>query len=280
MNKPTRNRRTAAAIVAWLCLLPLAIAQDDRMQPDAKQLSRRYQALKPACEAMLERFEPATFTDSSQRVLPYRLFRPEPPDSGKKLPLVVFLHGLGGKGNNNEGQMTDQIIGPAVWSLKKNQEKHPCFVLAPQSSGFGGFWCWPKKVLPAVRELIDKVARQEAVDVDRIYITGLSMGGFGTWDLIAAHPDFFAAAAPVCGRGDPAAAAVIVEQGLPVWAFHGAEDGLVAVAGSRQMVRALEDAGGAPRYTEYPGLGHNSWEAAYSDPELIDWMFSHRKSDR
>jgi len=267
-------------IAALSCLLPGALAQNRSAEPGARELKNRYNALRLASMGLLEKFQQQVFTHTDGRAMPYRLFKPEARGSGKKYPLIVFLHGLGGKGSDNVRQMTDQIVCPAVWALPGNQAKHPCFVLAPQSSGYGKFMCWSQDVMPVAKALIDKIVREEPIDPDRICVTGLSMGGFGTWSMIAAYPNFFAAAVPVCGRGDSSKAPLIVKGRVSVWAFHGALDPTVKVSGSRAMIRALKEAGGNPRYTEYPDVKHSSWEGAYSDPKLIAWVFSQRRTKR
>jgi predicted peptidase len=124
-------------------------------------------------------------------------------------------------------------------------------------------------------ELIPALRKEYGIDPKRIYVTGLSMGGFGTWDLIARKPDWFAAAAPVCGGADEATAATISK--IPVWAFHGDQDGAVKPSRSRNMVEALKKAGGEPKYTEYKGVGHDSWNPAYKDPELMKWLFRQKR---
>jgi predicted peptidase len=121
-----------------------------------------------------------------------------------------------------------------------------------------------------VRDLIE----QKKADPTRIYITGLSMGGYGTWDAIARYPDLFAAAVPICGGGDPKTAPRFKQ--LPVWCFHGGRDGVVKPERSREMVKALEQSGGKPKYTEYPEAGHDSWTATYANPELHQWLFEQR----
>ena len=127
-------------------------------------------------------------------------------------------------------------------------------------------------------ELLAEAERMFPIDPDRIYVTGLSMGGFGTWDLIARFPDRFAAAVPVCGGGDPGTAPLIRD--LPVWAFHGALDRVVPPSNSRVMVRALQEAGARPGYSEYPDVGHNSWTKAYEDPYLLPWLFEQHRQKR
>jgi predicted peptidase len=126
-------------------------------------------------------------------------------------------------------------------------------------------------------ELLDDFIASYSIDESRIYAMGVSMGGFGTWDIIARKPDLFAAAAPICGGGDEATAPSIAH--IPIWTFHGDKDDAVKVERSRNMVAALKSAGGNPRYTEYPGVGHDAWTPALNDLELFSWLFSQRKPD-
>jgi len=252
-------------------------ADEQPAEPTAQEIHAKYQALGKPSRALLEKFHADTYTYSDGKKLPYRLFTPENTDGKEKLPLIVFLHGAAGKGDNNLGQMTDQIVCPSVWALPENQAKNPCFVLAPQSSGFGGYAGWSREIVPMVKSLVDEITAGHNIDSNRIYITGLSMGGYGTWNLLTLYPDFFAAGVPVCGKGDTSQAALLVEHKVPVWVFHGAIDKVVPVAGSRDMVAALKKAGGKPHYTEYPDIGHNSWEGAYTDPNLPKWLFGQRR---
>jgi predicted peptidase len=126
-----------------------------------------------------------------------------------------------------------------------------------------------------VIDLMEKIKADFPVDPRRIYVTGLSMGGYGTWDLISRMPDYFAAAVPICGGGDEKQAYKLVD--IPVWAFHSADDRTVPVERSRKMVHAIKEAGGKKiRYTEYEDAGHGSWKPAYADPKLLRWMFRQR----
>jgi len=122
---------------------------------------------------------------------------------------------------------------------------------------------------------LDQVRKEFSTDEKRLYITGLSMGGYGTWDAIARHPDLFAAAVPVCGGGDDSTAPLIKD--LPIWCFHGGADTVVPTHRSRTMIEAIKKAGGSPKYTEFPGVGHNSWDKAYSMGEMIEWMFEQKR---
>jgi predicted peptidase len=227
-----------------------------------------------------------TFTDAKGEVLPYRLLEPKPIAAGKKYPLVLFLHGAGERGADNERQL---IHGVPEFASPANRRKYPCFLIAPQCPE-KEMWVnlpWtvisvtqPKKPSPAMRlvfELLDMVIKELPIDRDRIYITGLSMGGFGAWDAICRRPDFFAAAVPICGGGDPAQAAKIAS--LPIWVFHGARDEAVRPELSRTMVAALKKAGGHPKYTECPMEGHASWVPAYRDPEMMRWLFVQKRRE-
>jgi predicted peptidase len=226
--------------------------------------------------------EKRTYQDASGKTLPYRLMRPAKVEDGERYPLVVFLHGAGERGTDNEKQL---IHG--VPQFVANREKYPCFLIAPQCPEKAR-WVevdWgadshriPKEPSEPARltlELIDTLSKELPIDSKRVYVTGLSMGGYGTWDLVARRPDRFAAGAVVCGGADETTAEAIKH--VPVWVFHGAKDGAVKPARSRRMVEALKGAGARPRYTEYPDVGHDSWNPAYKDPELFAWMFAQEK---
>jgi predicted peptidase len=134
-----------------------------------------------------------------------------------------------------------------------------------------------KKMLQAVESLILKIIKNYRIDKTRVYVTGLSMGGYGTWALAARRPELFAAAVPICGGGDPATVNVL--KNLPIWVFHGGLDKVVLPEESEKMVRALEKAGGKVRYTLYPEAYHDSWTETYDNPALYDWMLSKRKAE-
>jgi predicted peptidase len=221
------------------------------------------------------------------QVMAYRLYLPEGYDSSEKYPLVVFLHGAGGRGIDNKGQMNGSgSVGTRLWSSAEVQQRHPTLVLAPQANPRPGTtWVhrWrpsenpdpaDKEPLQLVMEIIDQLQGEFSIDSERLYVTGLSMGGFGAWSAVSRFPDKFAAAVPICGGGDPS---MLENVTVPVWAFHGAADTLVPPRRSREMIEALRKAGAEPRYTEYPGIGHNSWELAYQEPDLAPWLFSQRR---
>ncbi|UCE40334.1 MAG: prolyl oligopeptidase family serine peptidase [Candidatus Aminicenantes bacterium] len=233
-----------------------------------------------------DRFEKKVYKDMQGNKLPYRLLKPKVLDQGGKYPLVVLLHGIGEKGDDNEAQLK---WGAKEFTTDDNMAKYPCYVAVPQCPK-SDFWASalrdmskdfkmpeePTQALQMTLELIDVLQEEfPNIDPDRLYITGLSMGGFGTWDAIQRKPDLFAAAVPICGGGDISKADRLAK--IPIWAFHGAEDLVVNPKWSRDMVEAIRKTGGNPKYTEYPDVGHNSWIPAYSDPELFEWLFSQKK---
>ena len=221
--------------------------------------------------------------------MPYRLCKPYGYDEQKKYPLVLFLHGAGERGTNNTSQLTANA-GATVWAKTINQQKNPCFVLAPQCGNDKqwvntnwGNGSYVQKNIPISEQLsmamalLDSLCTVYPIDPSKIYITGISMGGYGTWDAITRFPDRFAAAIPICGAGDPTRANLLAT--LPIRCFHSSDDGTVPVKGTRDMVKAINALGPNNRgdfYTEYTNKGHSSWVAAYSDQTLIDWMFSEK----
>jgi predicted peptidase len=216
-------------------------------------------------------FQVKSFSDKAGHTLKYSLFVPAKLPAGEKLPLVLCLHGAGG---NTEAAK--------VLAAPEAQAKHPCIVMAPACDSSTARWVdmpfragSERSVLPELLGALETVMREFPVDANRVYVTGQSMGGVGTWGLLAREAHRFAAAVPVCGIWQPEDAAKMI--GVPVWAFHGDEDPRVPVEGSRKMIAALKVAGASPRYTEYPGVGHNSWSAAYATPELWDWVFAQRR---
>ncbi len=180
-----------------------------------------------------------------------------------KWPLVLFLHGSGESGKNVHRVKTH---GPA--KLADVNAPFPFILVSPQSARRG----WDSDKLNA---LLDEVIKQHRVDKDRVYLTGLSMGGYGTWDLAAAHPEKFAAIAPICGGGDPTDAAALAK--LPIWVFHGAKDKTVTLDKSTKMVEAIKAAGGNPKFTVYPEAGHDSWTQTYNDPEFFKWLLAQKR---
>ena len=238
---------------------------------------------------MTSLFEKRLYSSADGQQLPYRLFLPEGYDASQRYPLVLFLHGAGERGSENERQLT---VGPELF---RRLTQRPCIVVVPQcpeptQEGQIGFrWVetdWASKAphafseapsLPMrlVLELLELIGGEFSIDPGRRYVTGISMGGFGTWDLICRRPHYFAAAVPICGGACDSQAETIAH--LPIWTFHGTDDTVVWPERTRSMVDALRQAGGSPRYTEYPGIGHGSWDPAYVEPELMDWLFAQKR---
>jgi predicted peptidase len=230
-------------------------------------------------------FEPREFVGSDGKTLKYRLLKPLNYKPDKFYPLVIFLHGAGERGSDNTAQL---LHGMADFCNKARREQNPCYVLAPQCPE-NEKWAdidWanesvilPKEASPSMRltfELVDTMLVDAALDKNRIYITGLSMGGYGTWDSIVRRPDFFAAALPICGGGDPSTAEKIKH--IAISCFHGADDKVVVPQKSRAIIDAIKAAGGSPLYTEYPGVGHNSWSQTYSSDAVHQWLFAQRRT--
>ncbi len=221
-------------------------------------------------------FERRLYTDRQGNIMPFRLLMPQPYEKAGKYPLVLFLHGAGERGIDNSRQLGNGVLH---FAEEENRARYPCFVVAPQcpvTSSWVGWGDIPTEPMRMALEIVEMLQKEYAVDERRIYVTGISMGGFGAWDALQRKPYLFAAAVPVCGGGDITKARFLAD--MPVWAFHGSDDPVVSVQNSRDMIEALRRAGGSPRYTEYPGVGHASWEYAYADPELFQWLFSQEKS--
>jgi len=230
-------------------------------------------------------FSAGRYADGKGDTLNYRFLTPDY-DTFRKYPLVIFLHGSGERGNDNVAQLKWGVMN---FSTDQNMKLHPSFVIAPQcpaNQDWASFLKdkehpgislapFPSKPMELLISLIYETIKKFPIDTNRIYITGLSMGGFGTFDAIERYPDLFAAAVPVCGGGDISRATSI--KNIPLWIFHGAEDPAVDPDLSFKMVEALINTGAHPGYTQYPGVGHFSWIAAYSDPLMIEWLFRQYK---
>ena len=234
-----------------------------------------------ALPAQTTDFQAMTYRNARRESLPYRLFVPKAYDKKKRYPLILWLHGSAGRGTDNLKQISGgNTAGSHVWTTPEQQASHPCFVVAPQCPEDNS-WATPDKVTPTrplelVLALLDDLHKTFSLDRQRLYVTGQSMGGFGTWSLIARNPRMFAAAIPVCGGGNDATAAQLTK--MPIWAFHGEQDQAVSVVRSRTMIAAIKRAGGKPRYTEYAGAGHVIWDRVFAEPELLPWVFAQKRS--
>jgi len=225
--------------------------------------------------------------------LRYRVLYPQNYDAGKKYPLILLLHGAGERGSDNEAQL---IHGSKLFTDSTNRQRYPAMVIIPQCPK-DDFWAriahdpnrkdslnglyFPSeqpigKSLGLVSQLLDSLAGSKKVNTQKIYVGGLSMGGMGTFEILWRKPGFFAAAFPICGGGDPAKVTTYAHK-FPIWVFHGDKDNTVLPANSRLMVGALKAAGAKVKYSEYPGVGHNSWDNAFKEPDLMKWLFKQKK---
>jgi predicted peptidase len=236
-------------------------------------------------------FEKRSFQSKKGIELPYRILYPANYNPKTSYPLVLFLHGAGERGNDNEIQL---VHGSSLFI--ENQTKFPAIVVFPQCRK-ESYWSSVKidrnqppqsrfnydyssnpetEDLSAVIELLSDLKKHHKLDKKRVYIMGLSMGGMGTFEALSRHSKLFAAAIPICGGGDTTQVGNFAKK-VPVWVFHGADDSVVHADYSRSMVKAIEAAGGKVKYTEYPKVNHNSWDNAFAEPELLSWLFKQRK---
>lgn len=208
---------------------------------------------------------------------PAVVYVPADYDPDKEYPLIVFLHGAGERGDDGLRQ-TEVGIGPAI---RQNPDRFPCIVFIPQCPT--GMWWSPvpgrsedKSSGPHITDGIDKIKRKFNIDEDRVSLTGLSMGGYGTFAYGADTAAQFSAFMPICGGGDVAGAAQLASR--PMWVFHGEADTVVPMDRSKEMVDAIRDEGGSVKLTTYPEVGHNSWDAAYSKREgAVEWLLAQER---
>lgn len=221
------------------------------------------------------------FVDEDGDTLKYRKLISDY-DTVSKYPLVIFLHGSGERGDDNESQLKWGVQKLATDQIMKIHKPIIIAPQCPQKMRWGNYdskdlslLAQPTSPMESLLELIDQMISTMPIDTNRIYITGLSMGGFGTFDILSRRPDLFAAAVPVCGGGDPASVKSFAH--VPLWIAHGALDDVVPPEFALKMYKALIKAGAKPGFTIYPDTGHFSWLAAYSDEHIIDWLFKQSK---
>ena len=263
---PRLIRKPPFSLLLWLCAILLAgvvfaapLRADEPAAP-AAPATQPAAVPKPGTQ-VAQNFQ--TKTGGYQ----YLFFLPQDygTDPAKAWPLVLFLHGSGERGTNVEDVKKH---GPP--KIVEAGKQFTFILVSPQCPSEKH---WDAATLEA---LIEDVQARYHVDPDRIYVTGLSMGGYGTWDLVRHYPDRFAAIVPICGGGDPQSVKAFAH--VPVWAFHGEDDPTVPIKRSEEMVDALKAAGDPEvKFTRYPGVGHNSWVKAYQDPELYEWLLSHKR---
>jgi len=253
----------------WLCVISLLVLV---AALSLISYSRTVSGIDLAEQFDALRFEYENQESDAREVIHYQLLKPARIESGRRYPLVLFLHGSGDRGNDNRQQLD---TFPSAMARPMWRRTYPCFVVAPQCAD-GRSW---KEYQHSLLLLLDALEREHPVDRRRIYLTGFSMGGFGAWTVLSRDPERFAAVVPICGGGDISLADKLTRN--QIWVVHGEEDRSVSVNASRDMVAAIADAGGHAFYTEISGIGHNSWSLVYNNPDAITaWMFRQVKRDR
>jgi predicted peptidase len=238
-------------------------------------------------------FKKGVFISKNGDTLNYRILFPEKYDKKKEYPLILFLHGSGERGNDNEKQLTH---GADLFLNPKNRKNFPAVVIFPQCPQ-DKYWIdisihaklrgkgdpdfeesikSPSEELAIVNELVEQTIEDEAINEKKVYIMGMSMGGFGTFETLARWPEKYAAAIGICGGGNISLTKNYADQ-TAVWITHGAKDDIVPVTLSQRLYHALKEHGADVRYTEFPEANHNSWDATFAIPELLPWLFSKSK---
>ncbi|MEC8389407.1 MAG: PHB depolymerase family esterase [Planctomycetota bacterium] len=237
---------------------------------------------------VLDRYTKQEFKHPTGQTLHYRWYLPSDLKENETVPILLFLHGAGERGDDNQKTL---VHGAKDFLSDKLQSLQKCAVVIPQCPNDQQWvnvpWTDDEHTLPAepstalalVSHLLDELCETHPIDENRIYLTGLSMGGFGAWDLVSRAPNRFAAVIPICGGGDSRATVIEKFKHVPVWVFHGDADPTVKVKRSRDMIRALKTAGAEPEYTEYPNVGHNSWTSTYANPKIYQWLLTHQRND-
>lgn len=247
------NNSASVAIVVVGILIPSLVGADDPRPGQQVPLKTTVMVIDGDKEEAVE--------------IRYLLFLPQGYGSAEKKdekwPLMLFLHGAGERGDN-----LDLVKKHGPPKLVQEKKEFPFITVSPQCPT-GKYWN-PQQMA----KLVDQVANTYSADPKRLYVTGLSMGGFGSWNLLAEYPGKFAAAIPICGGGDPSKAEKMKE--TPIWVFHGAKDTAVSIKKSEEMVDALKKAGGNVKFTMYPEAGHDSWTETYNNSEVYKWLLEQK----
>tara|TARA_Y100001968_G_scaffold314759_1_gene340526 strand:- start:97 stop:891 length:795 start_codon:yes stop_codon:yes gene_type:complete len=238
-------------------------------------------------QAELSIYQAVSWKSPSGGKFNYSWSAPQKMKKGDKYPLLFFLHGAGGRGNDNKRQLHD-AGGMQAFAKQGVSSKRQSYVFAGQVPKADRWvdvhWALLSHKMPKISdsmrmafEALDAFVADEKnqVDANRIYVMGLSMGGYGTWDAIQRRPDLFAAAVPICGGGDKSLGKKIAK--LPIWAWHGDKDKVIKASRSRDMIEAIKEAGGSPKYSEIKNRGHNSWVDVWNSDELWDWLYSQKR---
>jgi predicted peptidase len=239
-----------------------------RLKPQAKVEYARIEVAEETSTSTGKGFIGKVYRSPGGQEAKYCVFVPHSYDGTSPMPTILFLHGAGYMGKDGRKQLTGALAN----AIKLREEEFPFLTIFPQAQEGG--WRAGSADGRLAMAILDEVSRDYRVDPARVYLTGLSMGGEGTWSLAAAHPDRWAAIVPICGGGDPAIAPKIMH--IPCWCFHGDADRPDL---SQVMVKALHEAGGRPLYHEYPGVGHNCWDLTYAMPDLYQWMLGQRRDE-
>jgi predicted peptidase len=223
--------------------------------------------------------------------LPYRVLLPANYDASKKYPLIYFLHGAGERGRDNEAQL---VHGAKLFLKEDVRKNFPAIVVFPQCPA-ASFWAnidfkvdssgkrsfafradgEPTIAMKLAQELLQKILKEYKIEKKQVYVGGLSMGGMGTFEIVRRNPNVFAAAIPICGGAATSTAAQLKK--VKWWVFHGAKDNVVPPELSEKMVEALKAEKASVKFTLYPEANHNSWDAAFAEPELLPWLFKQKK---
>ncbi|WP_245830883.1 carboxylesterase family protein [Marivirga sericea] len=223
--------------------------------------------------------------------LNYRILYPENFNPAEKYPLILFLHGAGERGDDNEKQL---VHGSSLFLNQENRENFPAIVIFPQCAT-AEYWAKaeivrssegntfefdysgePNRSMGLVMKMVEKYSRNHFINEEQLFVGGLSMGGMGTFEILNRMPNTFAAALAICGAGDPYSVGSYAGK-TDLWIFHGAKDNVVDPEYSKRMVKNLKDAGANVKFTLYPEANHNSWDPAFAEPELLTWLFSNSK---
>ena len=283
------NATGAAASFAVVTLAAFAAQPTNRGNSDIKaQIAAERKGDTKVFEEALAATEAKVWNSADGKTLPYRLHVPAKPEPGRMYPLVVHMHGVGSWGTNNVDQI--RTGGADFISWAKRHGKEYVFI-APQTpkrhKWVDTTWKSTKSTMkatptPSLRmamEIIDDALTRYPIDRDKVFVMGISMGGYATWELLQRRPELFAAGLPCCGGGDVAQAPRLTD--ISIWAFHGSNDRAVPVCRSRDMVAAIKAAGGGKiHYREYNGRGHNVWTLAFSDDKVFEWLFSQCRNRR